>query len=54
MIVASVLAAGSAAEFYSHDGLAPALANLVMTAHDLPIDDPNDMFLKGDIGRGEV
>jgi len=53
MIIASVLAAG-AAEFYSHDERCRALANLVMTAHDLPTNDPEDMFLKGDIARGEV
>jgi predicted nucleic acid-binding protein len=53
MIVASVLAAG-ATVFYSHDSRCRTLAGLVMTARDLPTDDPNDMFLKGDIAKGEV
>jgi predicted nucleic acid-binding protein len=53
MIIASARAAG-AVEFYSHDQKCRRLASLVMTARDLPIDDPNDMFLKGDISRGEA
>ena len=53
MIVASVKSAG-ATEFFSHDRKCRALANLVMTAQDLPKRDPNDMFLLGDIERGEV
>jgi hypothetical protein len=53
MIVASVLA-GGATEFYSHDRKCLALAGLVMTARDLPTGDPDDMFLKGDIAKGEV
>jgi hypothetical protein len=53
MIVASALAAG-ATEFYSHDRKLLALARLVMTAHDLPTNDPEDMFLKDDIRRGNV
>jgi hypothetical protein len=43
MIIASVRAAG-ATEFYSHDKKCRTLANLVMTARDLPARDPNDMF----------
>ena len=53
MIVASVHAAG-ATDFYSHDRQCRALADLVMTSHDLPTDDPGDMFLKDDIRRGDV
>jgi hypothetical protein len=53
MIVASVCAAG-ATEFYSHDRRCRALASLLMAARDLPTDDPEDMFLKDDIRRGDV
>lgn len=53
MIVAAAKSAG-ATVFYSHDKKCRALADLVMTGRDLPIDDPNDMFLKDDIRRGEV
>jgi len=53
MIVASACAAG-ATDFYSHDGNCRALASLVMTPHDLPTSDPEDMFLEGDIRRGDV
>jgi predicted nucleic acid-binding protein len=52
-IVASVRAAGATA-FYSHDRQCRALASLVMAAHDLPRDDPDDMFLREDIRRGDV
>jgi hypothetical protein len=53
MIIASLRAAG-ATEFYSHDKKCRTLANLVMTARDLPTYDPEDMFLKDDIRRGDV
>ena len=53
MIVASARAFG-ASDFYSHDRNCRALAGLVMNAHDLPVNDPDDMFLKEDIRRGEV
>jgi predicted nucleic acid-binding protein len=53
MIVASVLAAG-ATEFYTHDRKCQTLAGLVMTARDLPIRDPDDMFAMRDIAKGEV
>jgi hypothetical protein len=53
MIVASVKSAG-ATEFFSHDRKCRALADLVMNAQELPKWDPNDMFLLGDIQRGEV
>jgi len=53
MIVASAKSAG-ATEFFTHDRKCRALAALVMKAHDLPTRDPNDMFLLGDIERGDV
>jgi predicted nucleic acid-binding protein len=53
MIVASAHAAG-ATEFFSHDRRCRALADLVMTAYDLPKSDPEDMFLEGDIRRGDL
>jgi len=53
LIVASVRAAG-ANDFYSHDRRCRALAELVMKAHDLPTNDPTDMFLEGDIRRGNI
>jgi hypothetical protein len=53
MIVASARAAG-ATDFYSHDKRCRALANLIMKGHDLPTNDPEDMFLEGDIRRGEA
>lgn len=53
MVVASAKAAG-ATQFYSHDQKCRALAKHVMQAHDLPKDDPNDMFLKNDIERGDL
>jgi hypothetical protein len=53
MIIASSKAAG-ATDFYSHDRKCQTLAGLVMNAHDLPTRDPDDMFLAGDIARGEV
>ena len=53
MIVASASAAG-ATDFYSHDGKCRALASLVMNAHDLPTNDPDDMFALEDIRRGDL
>ncbi len=53
MIIATAKSAG-ATEFYTHDRKCRALANLVMTACDLPENDPDDMFLRDDIKRGEV
>jgi predicted nucleic acid-binding protein len=53
MIVASAYAAG-ATDFFSHDNHCRSLAALVMKAHDLPTNDSEDMFLLGDIQRGEV
>lgn len=53
MIVGCAKAAG-ATEFYSHDRRCLALAGLVMKAHDLPTNDPNDMFAVDDIRRGEL
>jgi hypothetical protein len=53
MIIASAKAAG-ATEFYSHDKKCRALASLVLTAHDLPTNDRDDMFIKGDIERGDA
>ncbi len=53
MIVATAKSAG-ATDFYSHDRKCRALADIVMTSHDLPTRDPNDMFLRSDIERGEV
>lgn len=53
MIIASAKAAG-ASEFYSHDKKCRALAALIMKSFDLPMNDPEDMFLEGDIRRGEV
>jgi hypothetical protein len=52
MIVASAKAAG-ATDFYTHDRRCLALASLVMKAHDLPINDPDDMFIMDDLRRGE-
>jgi predicted nucleic acid-binding protein len=52
MIVATAKASG-ATQFYSHDKKCRALASLAMEAHDLPKSDSTDMFLKGDIERGE-
>lgn len=44
MIIASARAAGASA-FYSHDGKCRSLAGLIMKAHDLPEQDPdNPMF----------
>ncbi|HUY32610.1 MAG TPA: hypothetical protein VMV69_07485 [Pirellulales bacterium] len=53
MIVASAHAAG-ATVFYSHDKKCRALAGLLMKAHALPKNDPDDMFIEGDIRRGDV
>jgi hypothetical protein len=53
MIVASAKAAG-ATDFFSHDRKCRTLAGLVMPAHDLPTQDPDDMFLAGEIARGEA
>lgn len=53
MIVASVKSAG-ATDFYSHDRKCRALAGLIIAAHDLPTRDPNDMFILGDMARGEI
>lgn len=53
MIVSTAKAAG-ATDFYSHDKQCRALADLIMNAHDFPTGDPDDMFLRGDIERGEV
>ncbi|OHB68289.1 MAG: hypothetical protein A2V70_20405 [Planctomycetes bacterium RBG_13_63_9] len=53
MIIATAKSAG-ASEFYTHDRNCRALASLVMTAPSLPENDPDDMFLRGDIERGEV
>jgi len=53
LITSSARAAG-AVEFYSHDKRCRALAAMIMQAHDLPREDPEDMFLKGDLQRGEV
>lgn len=53
MIVASAKAAG-ADVFYTHDKKFRALAGLVMKAKDLPKDDNTDMFIRGDIERGEA
>ncbi len=53
MIVASAQAAG-ATDFYSHDIKCRTLAGLIMTAHDRPTRDPDDMFLAGDIAKGDV
>lgn len=53
MIVASVKAAG-ATDFYTHDHKCRALASLVLAAHDLPKQDPDDMFLADEIAKGEV
>lgn len=53
MIVASAKAAG-ATEFFSHDRKCRALADLVMTARDLPKRDPDNMFLLSDIERGDA
>jgi hypothetical protein len=52
LIVAAARSAG-ATEFYSHDAKCRALANLIMTAYDLPTEDHNDMYLMPDIRRGE-
>ena len=53
MIVAAAKASG-ATEFYSHDEKCRALASIVMTAHDLPTYDPDDMFAMDDLRRGEL
>jgi hypothetical protein len=53
MIVASAKAIG-ATDFYTHDKRCRALAGIMMTAHDLPTDDPDDMFILNDIKRGDV
>jgi predicted nucleic acid-binding protein len=53
MIIASAKAAG-ATEFYTHDGKCRTLAGLVLTPRDLPTQDPDDMFLAGEIARGEA
>jgi hypothetical protein len=53
MIVAAAKSAG-ATVFYSHDKKCLGLAKMEMDGRDLPKSDPNDMFLKEDIRRGEV
>ena len=53
MIIATAKSAG-ATELYTHDRKCRALAGLIMTAPHLPQNDPDDMFLRGDIKRGEV
>jgi len=53
MIVAAAKSAG-ATTFYSHDKKCLALAAKVMDSHDLPKNDPNDMFLRRDVEHGEV
>jgi len=53
MIIASAKAAG-ATDFYTHDKRCRALSNLVMTGKDLPKKDPNDIFLRSDMERGDV
>jgi len=53
MIVAAAKSAG-ATIFYSHDKVCRTLAALIMDGRDLPKDDPNDMFLKDDLRRGEA
>jgi hypothetical protein len=53
MIIASAKAAG-ATEFYTSDRKCRTLASTMMNGCDLPNHDPNDMFLKGDIERGEL
>jgi len=52
MIIATAKAAG-ATEFYTHDRRCRVLADLIMSAHDLPTHAP-DLFLRGEIERGEV
>ncbi len=53
MIVAAAKSAG-ATVFYSHDKGCRALADLVMTGRDLPTDDPDNMFLKHELRRGDI
>jgi hypothetical protein len=50
MIVASVRAAG-ATQFFSHDRKCRTLAGLIITASDLPTDDPEDMFWRETLAR---
>jgi hypothetical protein len=53
MIIACAAAAG-AETFYTHDKKLRTLAGLVLKAKDLPKDDHSDMFLRGDIERGDI
>lgn len=53
MIVASAKSAG-AIEFYTTDDKCRALARLVMQAKELPAQSEEDMFLRGDIERGDA
>lgn len=53
MIIAAAKAS-QATVFYSHDKKCRNLASLIMTAKDLPKNDPDDMFLRGDIARGDL
>ncbi len=53
MIVATAKSAG-ATDFFSCDRKCRTLANIVMTAHDLPTHDPNDLFALDDIRSGEL
>jgi len=52
MIVATAASAG-ATDFYSNDIGCRRLAGFVSNAHELPANDPNDMFLRGDLERGD-
>lgn len=53
LIVATAKSAG-ASVFYTHDSKCRALAGTVMEGRDLPTSDPDDMFARGDIERGEL
>jgi PIN domain len=53
MIIASAKSAG-AIEFYTTDEKCRNMASLVMRAKELPAQSEEDMYLRGDIERGEV
>ncbi len=53
LIIATAKSAG-ATDFYTHEPFCRRLASKVMNAHPLPTQDPDDIFLMGDIRRGDL
>lgn len=54
--ILGTLIAGGATEFYTHDQNCPKLilASDPIEVYDLPANDPEDIFLRGDIERGDA